>query len=381
MWKTGVYALGRAGDFGAGWRFDLLDVNLHTTASKRSDSEYCSGSTPSFHAGDLVYLTIAGQEHAFYFDPDPQMGSTGVNPFSQVWYPHFKPVNGETGQLTLGTGSDGLVSKMALSRTQTGEFYYVGGSTIMSGFNPASSDFGGVYIYQTADGTKYTIDASTGKLQMIQSKQGATATLANSVITGPSNQTIVITRNGNSLITQIDVKTAGGTTVNTVKYANDSKGRLLEVTYADDSTAGYLYGNSAFPNHITGLTKGTTADTHSLRTLTVKYDAQGRMQTLLDMYDKPTTIGGGTMSGNTSQSVTDSTGTSAEVIQDDHGNPIRTITQVRDDQGKLTGYQVNVAQYEYSYTGLVMSAAEPDVLGGRRRWGGVALQHRADVGQ
>ena len=160
----------RPGDFGAGWRLEYRDANLRVGLAK-SGLEDLGIYTP-FKPGVKVYLTLpGGTREGFTFTPDlrtlPGFGGPGLT----VATPHFTPDRGVRDTLSVRGGT--------LLVNDTGELMAAGGLP----WNPADPDFGGGYTVTTPDGTRYTIDGTTGLLGSAADANGNTLTFTDAGVT------------------------------------------------------------------------------------------------------------------------------------------------------------------------------------------------------
>jgi len=354
---------GRDKGLGNGWRLELPDVNLTTTAFERqhvSDDP----NHPAFVDGDLVTFTLpGGDEEEFTFTPT---STDGIN-FKAA----FTAVNGSS-TLTAWTGNSAPV----LSRASTGEYY-----TSQGGYNPAASGFGNTYYVTTADGTVYTISASSGMVTSVIDTNGNELDYSHfsdatnpRIVSIPAGQqanqaswtTVTITRDGNGHIAAIA----------------DPQGNSVHYSYSANSTASPLSGDlTSFTDRVTVMV-GTTPtavvtqyhyddpnlphfltsinDPRGVRVLSATYDDQSTMlQTLTDangLISNVQTSASGTEA--TGQTATDLSGNTTETVSDSFGNPIRQIQYIKDGQGNITGYQVTEIDYTYDVNGQMKSATQ-----------------------
>ena len=105
----------------------------------------------------------------------------------------------------------------------------------------------------TADDTTETYTLA-GELASITSRAGLTTTLAYDstglrTVTGPFGDRLSFVNNAAGQVTQMTVPDGGVFT-----YAYDANNNLVSVTHPDGGVRKYLYGNTSFPNALTGIT-------------------------------------------------------------------------------------------------------------------------------
>lgn len=113
-----------------------------------------------------------------------------------------------------------------------------------------------------------------GKLLFIQNRNSLRQTLAYqsgqvSSVTDAFGRTLTFTRDTQKRIQSVS---APGSVTISYTYSADEKRNLVEVTYADMKKRSYHYGNSSFPNHLTGIT-----DENLPQFATYEYDINGRV--------------------------------------------------------------------------------------------------------
>ncbi|MCY2953312.1 MAG: hypothetical protein NTU53_15230, partial [Planctomycetota bacterium] len=347
---------GRDGVFGPGWRMELPDVDLRTTALPLGKS------LPGFRPGDLVYITLpGGQQQVFMFDPKPDNG----NQFG-FWRPAFTAVAGTTSALTVSQNDgDGQAISLypdpdskvcfAPSATAPGETM----ADISVAYNPAQPAFGGVYTLTTRDGLTYVIDAKSGMVRTISDLNGNSLTFRHGGITSSSGRTVTFTHD--------TITTSDGATHDRITQVWDSEGPTVGYVY--DGRTGDLVGvqppsipdnayiiyeyidipdttNRRF-HYLTSVT-----DARGVTVLQATYDpTTGKLKTLFDAQQNKAPLSSSDHSfqgTSASRTVTDPAGNVTEFIYDSHGSVIREIRQVKNDNGELR-CRVIVREYTYHY--------------------------------
>jgi len=336
----------RNSDFGYGWRLELPDVDLVTTAIERKDGISDDPQHPALVDGDIVSLTLpGGNVQQFQFAPTTKNGLTTAA---------FAAIDGNS---TLTAWTPG--NAPTLSEASTGE-YYQGLGTNGIGYNPASATFGGTYYLTTADGTLYTINATSGMVDTVVDTHGnkldytnyggSTGTIVSTPADDPGDPTtITITRDANGHITKITDPQG-----NSVQYVVNSSGDLTEFTdrvqimvgdTPTNVTTQYAYGDANLPHFLTSVN-----DPRGVQVISASYDdGSGALLTLTDANNKTSNITTGPSgTDSTGQTATDLSGNTSQTVTNIYGDVTRQIQNVQDDKGDLAGYLVTVTDYQYS---------------------------------
>jgi RHS repeat-associated protein len=361
------------GDFGPGWKLDLPDVTLSTTAFHRGtyDSSNGEDSLPILQAGDEVFVTLPdGTLDAFAFEPTYIESVNGYNIYTPTWV----PLNGGQDQLTtdwqydnsqsLGytdldsQSSDPSSSEIHLRSTDGKEFwveYQVDsiGDTAPFDYTPfftgsnnpdnARPDFGGVFHLSTQQGLTYDIayNSSNGRWSVSRvtdgngnyvdySQYNSSATSHITAYNSANQQVAQVTLNrdtshGNRISSIIDPN--GGT----ITYGYDINGNLTSVTQRDNEgisgrdVTTYIYkpGTSLITNVVDSL---------GANLFTATYDVNGGLTQLSDIYNNPVPIHVTQANASTNQieTTTDLLGHTVEEVYDPQDQLLREVTQVTD---------------------------------------------------
>ncbi|HEV7297717.1 MAG TPA: fibronectin type III domain-containing protein [Tepidisphaeraceae bacterium] len=329
--------VGRDVGLGKGWRLDLSDVALRTTAR---GGAHGTDAMPALRSGDLVTMTIPGRgTHTFQFLPRPlnyKPGAPGIAYFTYA--PQFVAIDGSNAVLT--APEDGSGNPFVLTRD--GQEFYSDTTSGRIGYNPARATFGGAYTITEADGTAYAINATAGRLTQSTDPNGNVTTYAadGNSVTSAGNVRLELVRSG-SRVTGIDRVDGDGPAVRQVTYGYTGDD-LTSVTDRANSVTHFEYGDAGRPHHLTAI-----RDARDVTVLAVEYDAAtGRVSKLVDVRGGAAPISGGGFDGHrASQTVTDMAGNDTETQYDAQGNVTRTIQANRDAAGHVVGYTVTVQRY------------------------------------
>ena len=255
----------RESDFGYGWQLEFRDVdlrvNLPTTGMERL------GIYTPYRIGTRVSVTLPGGERAgFTFNPSlrvlPGFGGSLV-----LATPRFTPDPGVTSELSVGGGQ--------LLVNELGELHASGGIP----WNPASPDFGGVYLVTKRDGTQYRIDGNSGKVQSATDRNGNRLLFSESGITGANgNAQLTFQRDTRGRIVGI-VDPAG----NKISYSYDSSGNLTSTIDRMGNRTTLQY-NTTRPHYL-----GSITDPIGRTGTRSEYGPEGRLTSTIDAGGSTTT--------------------------------------------------------------------------------------------
>lgn len=343
------------GDFGIGWRLDLSDTGLHTNGRPSRRGSEPASQTPILRQGDLVYITLpGGDQRAFAFVPRPlnyNPGSLGSG--YNVYYTYkaqFVAVDGGRATLSVDGDSDGSPFEL---RRDGDEYFGSGINFAEIGYNPARSQFGQHYYLTMEDGTRYTINAASGKITSSTDPNGNTTTYGDGSA-GSGGAGVEINRAGNRIEWIADQRdTSTGHRITYTYYSDDSNSpayhRLWKVL--DERTGAqteFLYDTTdpAHPNRLIGI-----IDPRGVRTLTAEYSPVTGELTALSgpAAPAPAQIAGGGFDGTRArQAVTDLEGNQTEMVYDRRGNVTREIKFIPGvDESDPGRYLVTVKTYRF----------------------------------
>jgi RHS repeat-associated protein len=240
-------------DFGYGWRMDLWDTDLHTTADP-GKSTYVP-TPPGLKFGDLVYITLpGGEQHVFAFEPksiNPPSSVSGYLGAVDTYTPQFIAIDGSGARLDapLDPSIPSPPTPFYLSIDPYTNQYW---DQFHDPYNPARSAFDGNYTLTTNDGRKYAINSASGLISTFTDAQnnvtsypitgGANSTTSISFTPagGSSTPIVQIIRDGSSRVVSVSDVRIGGTQI---KYLYDTDGNLQFVTDRSGKTTTYApYG-------------------------------------------------------------------------------------------------------------------------------------------
>ena len=376
-------------DFGSGWRLDVSNTAVSTTARPVSPNAYGSGNT--LRPGDLVYITLPdGTQHAFEFLPvpasyspntDPYNGPSGVGYAVGSYYIQFVCADGSGATLSVpgDINSPGFANgdRLLLSYDQPDNEFFLADGSGFTPYNPANPSFKGIYTVTTIDHQDYTLSSVSGAMISYSDANNNVTNYSdtNTSVAGNSDrvQTISGGTNGPQVqisrdpssnhIDSISVTQNGVTRTVQYAYQQDNSGNWLLHTVTDNAhnTTTYTYqlidGASYLTNVAVAANGGTPATT-----LSATYSSSPvQLVTLKDGNGKTLPVNSGGEAGSQSnQGATtpttydagqnplgDQQNESTKTIYDSHGGIARTIQSIHDATGNLLGYEVNVTQSQY----------------------------------
>lgn len=229
----------RDGQLGYGWTLSFGDADLRVDFAPGATVGW--GGYTAFLDGTRVFVTFpGGDRQGFTFTPVSFTPMPGV-----TWYaPAFTPDPGNLYALS--------VPNITLNRTESGEYYFIGNSGLVT-YNPAHPEAAGVYDVIDIAGTKSLINATTGQLQSVEDRKGNRLDYTSGAIVSnrlrPDNGlplAVTLERDPRGRITAITDPRG-----NSVRYAYDANGDLVAVTDRMNQTTQITYKSptSGFPAH------------------------------------------------------------------------------------------------------------------------------------
>jgi large repetitive protein len=247
------------GDFGYGWTLSESDYQLNVNTQGNglgSINDYVP-----LEGGNRVVVTLPdGTEEGFTFEPQPVYNSGEFSLVVEYYAPYFQPDPGVTDTLTV----------MPLDLNQiagTNEYY---GGDYGDDYNPAESEFGGVYTLTNESGIGTTFDATSGQVLSESDRHGNTLNFDSSGIYSNTGLQVTFTRDSQGRITSITDPTG----THSIVYRYDAAGDLVSVTDRDDNVTTMAY-NAALPHFLTQIT-----DAMGNSVLNMQYSASGRITSI-----------------------------------------------------------------------------------------------------
>ena len=233
-------------DFGYGWRMEFRDTDLRISLKKDEFYDQLGYRTVGFQDGDRVYLTLpGGKREGFTFQARRIQSSYNQVFGGRFYYPSFVADQGVTSTLSVpgaqyvdnsasnsfSSGGSGNPNNI-LIRDLNGKLVNLGGRR----YRPEDEGFGNQYVLTSKDGTKYTINATTGKLEQVADTNGNTLSYTDSEIKSSTGVSVSFERDAQGRITSVSDPKGG-----LVRYGYDSNGDLVSVTDRDGNTTGFVY--------------------------------------------------------------------------------------------------------------------------------------------
>jgi YD repeat-containing protein len=353
---------GQETGLGYGWTLDALAPALTTTEKEQYD-----GQGPSLAWSDLVYVTVPGVgEHVFAFRPtaliDTNRIGAGFVLGVTTYKPTFVAVDGTSVTLK-PCDADGVERTDDTLLWDSANGYMFKSADNNLGYNPAlKTEFGGYYLMTDVDGTRYVVNAATGRLHSQTDVRGRTQTFADGPLDSDKGKvqetqdgrTFVATPtwgndNGHAHITSIVYTDEVSADTRTVAYGYDSFGNLTSAAVKDSAgqpvqSTQYVYDDPS-SHLLTGVIDG-----RGIKVMSAAYDPTSHQLTQLSNVKGTAAKASSGYSGDTtSQTTTAPSGTQLSNQFDEHGNVIRSIKTVMDSAGKTPLYYVvTVSEYDYA---------------------------------
>ncbi len=308
------------GDFGYGWRMDLLSVRVDVVQPGRDTDE----PEPLRRGDRLVFTLPDGSKQGFTFWPR-RVNPDFYHDDNQYW-PAFEPDLGSNSTLRM-TGRHPALLGM------TNGFDDV---DMMALYNPASGAYGD-YDLTLRSGTKLAIDPQTGTLREITDRTGNTLAFTPGGILHSAGRSITFDRDAAGRITSIvlpDDTPANPADNPRIVYTYSPAGDLVSVTDRAGATTTFTYLSD--PAHY--LEK--IFDPLGREAVRSEFYDDGRLKKVTDAdgqtveYDytlNPSEVPQGYLAAGRAQKVTDQLGCSTIQIADGRGN----VVYQRDPEGGI----------------------------------------------
>ncbi|HEY9621936.1 MAG TPA: putative Ig domain-containing protein [Crinalium sp.] len=313
-------------DFGYGWRMEFRDTDLRTSLKQDPQLEELEGS-PAFKQDTRVYITLpGGKREAFIFKPtgDRLNAFFGQAPEAALYRPAFVGDKGVTSTLIVKGASSTYLNY------SQGQFTGLSGT----GYNPANTEYGGVYLLTTKDGTQYEIDAKTGDLLTVTDLNGNKLTYTDNGVYSSTGKQVTFERDAQGRITA--VKDPNQTYIG---YGYDTLGNLISVTDRENNVTRMKYETPNQPHYLSEI-----IDPLNRTGVRNEYDAQGRLKWMYDALGNRVEMGYDP--ANSIQVVKDQLGNATTYEYDQQGNIVTEI----DAQGKITKRKYDTDNNVYEET-------------------------------
>ena len=295
-----------ASDFGFGWRLEFADADIRTSVAKTQAEEDLIYNP--FYDGARVYVTLpGGKREGFTFRLNLAPGVAGT--YLGIYEGKFVADSGVTSTLTAET--------YQLRSNEYGEAL-----EYLSAFpwNPLSPTFGGGLTLTTVDGTRFSLDGTTGDVREIADRNDNTLTFREDGIVSSDGQEVRFERDPQGRIVAV-IDPLG----NRIGYSYDGNGNLAAVTDREGNTTRYLYDEPTRPHYLTEV-----VDPLGRTGIRSEYDTDGRLIKMIDADGKEISLTHDPASQL--ETVTNQLGFPTVFEYDDLGNVIREV----DAEGGVT---------------------------------------------
>jgi RHS repeat-associated protein/uncharacterized delta-60 repeat protein len=346
-------------DFGNGWKLDISESRLETTARP----SVTNPTKKVLRFGDLVYATLPnGQQHTFQFLPKPDHYRENGNPLNplhrnfigQAYEPNFVAVDGSNARLTLPSGIDVLYYNINHDEFQVG---LRGGPALEpslagSGLTPNTQEF----FVKDDDGSTTTFDATSGKAKHRVDTNGNAVQYSNGlpVLDGVSIDIVRDVSSGpaQGLVKEIHIRKGGRDVVPPVFYhyhdpaiINESDVPFLRAT-ADSigNLTRYDYGTGVDDQYLVAV-----RDPTGQKIVDVSYvPATHEVAALRNYASKGSQIASTPLTtSGTRRTTTDALGNTTEYVYNEQGDVEREIKGIRNSAGTVVKYLVTAHRFDY----------------------------------
>ena len=351
-----------SGALGYGWNMTYSNVKLSISADQSRN--WVSSTTGSSFI--TSYCLAEQKKHRITVDlgnGEPEEFAMKISPESQIFYPLQYGISAYYVS-TSGTGSTLVPCDMS-----AGDLIYNGGILYNSDFSEYNPQR---FVYKTADGSEYEIDAEKGLISTTTSGGDKISFNDNGIVCTGENL-ISYKHDGNGRITEISTNTGRG-----VSYEYDIFGDLVAVT----DVSGYKK-TFAYSKHY--LTDIYTSD--GVRAARNEYDDEGRLVKTIDA-DGNAVVYEHDVDGR-EETVKDRNGGVTRYVYDDKGNVLsktdpmgNTVKSSYDANGKLaskTDALGNTTTYKYDANGKLVETANAEGIITKNTYNSMGLVQTVNV--
>ncbi|MCA9186710.1 MAG: RHS repeat-associated core domain-containing protein [Planctomycetales bacterium] len=329
------------GDFGHGWKLDILGVNLKTSVD--TDVDGYAGFQPAFKHGSQITVTMPdGSKENFLIKAVPVddggLNVGGILGLANLWELEIESLSGTKSTLSLvGRDAGGYVSVTDDGGPYDGEFRVSG-----IPFHPGSRQWEIDYQLRLRDGTVFLIDGDTGELTSIRTPTGGRISVTNDEIAAFDGNNTPLTR------IQIERNDPTGRITKVIDpkgheivYQYDNSGDLVSVTNRENEQTTLYYsidenGAPFSPAHFLSRIEGPGG----VRILQATFTPDGKLESLTDGAESSAsfTYDLGSTNGGTIETVTNN-GTDTQVYRNARGDVERRIERVDSNRFRITDYE------------------------------------------
>ena len=345
------------GDFGFGWKMDIVNSDLRTSVPKTGLEEsalifspFIAGTGPTGKGGTRVYVTTpGGKREGFTFVPKLAPGLRGS--FLRIFEPEFIPDPGVKSRLSVQK----IDLQVLEDEEHFGQAYPFSISSIP--YNPSNPAMGaGLYTLVTPDGLNYTIRGLTGKIVNVSDPNGNKLTFTNNGVLSSTGKEVLFEKDNSGRVTAV-IDPMG----NRISYEYDGLGDLVAVTDREGNVTQFNY-RTDFPHYLDEV-----IDPLGRTGARIEYDEHGRLTGIRDA-DGNLIAFEHNLDSNT-EIVRDALGNPTTFVYDDRGNVTKQIDAIGgvaertydDDNNMLseTDQLGNTTTFTYDERSNVLSEADP----------------------
>ncbi len=340
---------------GLGWRLELAEARVVTDGIRNRPS--LEPNEP-LKEGSVVTVDVPGvgpRRFAFFAAPS---NFKGTDPIASYRYrPQFVAIDGSldrlevpvdsdsSGRSLLHPGDDGyeqrngngrFVGGYGLTRSGSSSLYIYNGTY----YDPTRSDAGNRYYLTTATGTRYEIEATSGKVLSRVDANGVPVAYDDLNGVELNDGLEIRTRRAGNRIVGVELRQGSGDPIREVTYRHDAD--LLSEATVSGASSVFSYDDN---NKLETIQDGRGVDVFE-----ATYDDDGTLSEVQDARGNASVSDNGTFTGSLgTTSTTDANGGTTEFIYDQLGGVIREIRAERDPHtGVARRYLVTVREHSYS---------------------------------